>query len=57
MEEIIKVNFRIAVKAFIVKNNKLFIVKRAGDDIQSPMCAEAILAYCETRGELFHGMD
>jgi len=31
-----KINFRLAVKAFIVKNNKLLIVKRAKDDVQKP---------------------
>ncbi|MFA7708080.1 MAG: NUDIX domain-containing protein [Candidatus Pacearchaeota archaeon] len=31
-----KTDFRIAVKAFIVHNNKLLIVKRAKDDIQKP---------------------
>ncbi|MBD3252302.1 NUDIX domain-containing protein [Candidatus Pacearchaeota archaeon] len=36
MKNIIKINFRIAVKAFIIKNNKLFVMKRAKDDIQSP---------------------
>jgi len=35
-KEIVQINFRLAVKAFIVKNNKLFVVKRAGDDVQSP---------------------
>ena len=33
---VIDVNFRVAVKGFIVKNNRLFCVKRAEDDIQSP---------------------
>ncbi len=31
-----KLNFRIAVKAFIVNKNKLLVVKRASDDIQKP---------------------
>ena len=31
-----KINFRIAVKAFIVKENKLLIVKRSKQDIQKP---------------------
>lgn len=31
-----KINFRLAVKAFIVKKNKLFIMKRALDDVQKP---------------------
>lgn len=31
-----KVNFRLAVKAFIVNKNKLLVVKRASDDIQKP---------------------
>jgi len=35
-KEIVIVNFRVAAKAFIVKNNKLFAMKRAGDDVQSP---------------------
>ncbi len=35
-KDIVTVNFRIAVKAFIVKNNKVFLVKRAEDDVQSP---------------------
>lgn len=30
------VDFRVAVKAFIVRNNKLFIMKRESKDIQSP---------------------
>tara|TARA_Y100000310_G_C20651486_1_gene799682 strand:+ start:1077 stop:1517 length:441 start_codon:yes stop_codon:yes gene_type:complete len=29
-------NFRLAVKAFIVHNNKLLVVKRASDEIQKP---------------------
>lgn len=36
MESNNKTNFRLAVKAFIVKNNKLFAMKRASDDIQKP---------------------
>lgn len=35
-KEIVVVNFRVAAKAFIVRNNKLFAIKRASDDIQSP---------------------
>jgi len=35
-KEIIEVNFRIAVKAFVFNNNKVFLVKRAQDDVQSP---------------------
>ncbi len=31
-----KINFRLAVKAFIVNKDKLLIVKRAGDDVQKP---------------------
>jgi len=31
-----KVNFRLAVKAFIVNRDKLLVVKRASDDIQKP---------------------
>jgi len=31
-----KLNFRLAVKAFIVKGNKLLIVKRAKEDVQKP---------------------
>ena len=31
-----RINFRLAVKAFIVKKNKLLIVKRAKDDVQKP---------------------
>lgn len=30
------VNFRLAVKAFIVNKNKLLIIKRASDDVQAP---------------------
>lgn len=30
------VDFRIAVKGFIVHDNKLFVMKRAEDDVQSP---------------------
>jgi len=33
---IIVVNFRVAVKTFIVKDGKLFVVKRASDDVQKP---------------------
>ncbi len=36
IKNIIIVNFRVAVKAFIVKDNKLFILKRASDDVQKP---------------------
>jgi|SRR3989338_4911969 len=35
-KDIVIVNFRVAVKAFIVKDNKLFIIKREEKDIQSP---------------------
>lgn len=35
-KEIITVNFRIAVKAFIVHKGKLFVIKRAKNDVQSP---------------------
>lgn len=35
-KEIIEVNFRVAVKAFIVHNDKLLLLKRASDDIQKP---------------------
>jgi mutator protein MutT len=35
-KDIVIVNFRIAVKAFIVKNNKLFVMKREPKDPQSP---------------------
>jgi 8-oxo-dGTP diphosphatase len=31
-----KINFRLAVKAFIVNKNKLLVVKRASDDVQKP---------------------
>lgn len=31
-----EVDFRLAIKAFIVNKGKLFVVKRAKDDIQSP---------------------
>ena len=36
MKDLIKINFRIAVKAFIVSNGKLFVIKRAKDDVESP---------------------
>jgi len=36
IKDIIIINFRVAVKAFIVKDNKLFILKRAADDVQKP---------------------
>lgn len=29
-------NFRLAVKAFVVSKNRLFIIKRAKDDVQKP---------------------
>lgn len=29
-------NFRLAVKGFIVRKNKLFVIKRAKDDVQKP---------------------
>jgi ADP-ribose pyrophosphatase YjhB (NUDIX family) len=35
-KDMVVVNFRLAVKAFIVKGNKLFAMKRAEDDVQSP---------------------
>jgi mutator protein MutT len=35
-KEIIEVHFRIAVKAFIVHGERLFVVRRASDDVQSP---------------------
>jgi len=35
-KDIVVVNFRVAVKAFIVKKDKLFVTKRASDDPQSP---------------------
>ena len=35
-KDVVVVNFRVAVKAFIVEKDKLFALKRAGDDIQSP---------------------
>ncbi len=35
-DDIIEVKFRVAVKAFIVKNGKLFGVKRTKNDPQSP---------------------
>lgn len=35
-KDMIIVNFRLAVKAFIVKKGKLFAMKRASDDVQSP---------------------
>ena len=31
-----KINFRIAVKAFVVNKNKLLVVKRAKDEVQMP---------------------
>lgn len=36
VRDIIEINFRVAVKAFIIKDNKLLVLKRASDDIQSP---------------------
>ena len=33
-KDIIEIRFRVAVKAFIVNKNRLFIIKRASDDIQ-----------------------
>ena len=36
VKDMVIVNFRVAAKAFIVHNGKLFIMKRAADDIQSP---------------------
>ncbi len=35
-KEIIEVNFRLAAKAFIVKGDQLFLIKRAEDDVQKP---------------------
>jgi len=35
-KDIVIINFRLAVKAFTIKNNKLFVIKRACDDEQSP---------------------
>jgi len=35
-KEIVDVHFRVAVKAFIVHKDKLFLVRRAADDVQSP---------------------
>ena len=35
-KEIVEVRFRVAVKAFIIRDNQLFIIKRASDDVQSP---------------------
>jgi len=36
VRDIIEINFRVAVKAFIIKDDKLLILKRASDDVQSP---------------------
>ena len=38
-----KINFRIAVKAFIVNKNKLIVVKRAKKDIQKTNIWEIII--------------
>jgi ADP-ribose pyrophosphatase YjhB (NUDIX family) len=35
-KDMIIVNFRVAVKAFIVEGERLFAIKRVGDDVQSP---------------------
>jgi len=35
-KDMVIVNFRVAVKAFIVEGERLFAIKRASDDIQSP---------------------
>lgn len=35
-KEIVVVNFRVAVKAFIIHRNKLLVLKRASGDIQKP---------------------
>jgi len=35
-EDIIDVRFRVAVKAFIVRDKKLLLLKRAEEDVQSP---------------------
>jgi 8-oxo-dGTP diphosphatase len=35
-KDIVEVNFRVAVKAFSVNKGKLFVIKRAEDDVQSP---------------------
>ena len=35
-DDMIVVNFRLAVKAFIVQRGKLFVIKRSEADIQSP---------------------
>ena len=35
-KDIVVVNFRLAVKAFIVKKGKLFAMKRASEDVQNP---------------------
>lgn len=36
MKDIKKVNFRVAVKAFIIKRGKLFCIKREEADVQKP---------------------
>jgi 8-oxo-dGTP diphosphatase len=36
MNGIIDIKFRIAVKAFLVCNNKLLVIKRGEEDVQSP---------------------
>ena len=35
-KDMVTVNFRVAAKAFIVHEGRLFIIKRAKDDVQSP---------------------
>ena len=35
-KDMIEVNFRIAVKAFVVQKGKLFVIKRVENDVQSP---------------------
>lgn len=36
VRDIIEINFRVSVKAFIVENNRLLILKRTSKDSQSP---------------------
>lgn len=35
-KDLVTVNFRVAAKAFIINKGKLFTIKRAEDDVQSP---------------------
>ena len=35
-KDIVNIRFRVAAKAFIIKDDKLFIIKRAQDDVQKP---------------------